>query len=150
MKKQFVTKSPEETEKLAAAIGANLRGGETIELLSDVGGGKTTFTRGLARGAGSKDAASSPSFTISNEYQATDFAIHHFDFYRLQDAGVVTHELHEKVHDPHDVVVVEWSAIVAHVLPDKRLKIGIQVLNETSRQFTINYPFRMRHLLKNI
>lgn len=150
MKKQFVTKSPEETEKIAASIGENLRGGETIELLSDVGGGKTTFTRGLAKGAGSKDAASSPSFTISNEYHAPKFAIHHFDFYRLQDAGVVTHELHEKVHDPHDVVVVEWSAIVEHVLPDKRVKIRIEVLSETSRQFTVEYPLRLRYLLKSV
>ncbi len=148
MKKQFVTKSPGETEMLAAKMGTSLRGGETIELLSDVGGGKTTFTRGLAKGAGSKDAASSPSFTISNEYHATDFVIHHFDFYRLQDAGVVTHELHEKVHDPHDVVVVEWSAIVEHVLPGKRLKINIEVLGETSRRFTIEYPFRLRYLLQ--
>ena len=47
--------SSEQTEQLAAKLGANLRGGEAIELVSDLGGGKTTFTRGLVRGSGSED-----------------------------------------------------------------------------------------------
>ena len=58
----------EQTELIAVAIGKRLRGGEMIELVSDLGGGKTTFTRGLARGAGSSDVVSSPTFTISKVY----------------------------------------------------------------------------------
>ena len=57
--------SIEDTERIAALLGSNLRGGELIELASDLGGGKTTFTRGLVRGGGSDDSVASPTFTIS-------------------------------------------------------------------------------------
>jgi tRNA threonylcarbamoyladenosine biosynthesis protein TsaE len=62
---KIVTNSPEQTIDVAKSIGARLKGGECIELTSDVGGGKTTFVRGLVSGAGSTDHVSSPTFTIS-------------------------------------------------------------------------------------
>ena len=61
--------SSEKTEQLAALLGARLRGGEVIALNSDLGGGKTAFVRGLARGIGSTDHVSSPTFTISRQYR---------------------------------------------------------------------------------
>ncbi len=70
--KPFITKNPAQTEAVGEKIGANLRGGETIELVSDVGGGKTTFVHGLARGFGSTDIVASPTFTISRQYGAGD------------------------------------------------------------------------------
>ena len=63
MKSSYISKSASDTEAYAEQIGNNLKGGEIIELISDLGGGKTTFVRGLARGMGSTDAVSSPSFT---------------------------------------------------------------------------------------
>src|ERR1700679_221405 len=106
---QTTSTKPEETIGLAAAIGGRLRGGEVIELASDLGGGKTTFVRGLAQGAGSGDTVSSPSFTLTNQYEAGDLTIYHFDFYRLLEAGIVRDELAEVLADPQAVVVVEWA-----------------------------------------
>ncbi len=135
----FITESVEETEKLAERLGQRLKGGEVIELSSDLGGGKTTFTRGLARGAGSTSHVSSPTFKISNTYKAPQFDIVHYDFYRLPDAGLMQHELAEILDDQNSVVVVEWSDVVRDVLPVKRLKIAIQAISDNRRQITVSY-----------
>lgn len=66
---QVMTDSASATETLGEAMGKRLRGSEVIELVSDLGGGKTTFVRGLARGLGSTDKVSSPTFTISQVYK---------------------------------------------------------------------------------
>ena len=136
------------TEKLGEQIGARLRGGEVIELVSDLGGGKTTLTRGLARGAGSADHVASPTFTISREYRTDKFVIHHFDFYRLHEAGVVADELRELVGDRQAVVIVEWSGIVRHVLPAEHLRIEITQTGEEARQLAVSYTPELGYLLE--
>src|SRR3989337_1220075 len=83
------TTSAIETEQLGEQIGKLLRGGELIELASDLGGGKTTMTHGLARGIGSSDPVASPTFTISREYTGGRLHIYHYDLYRLHEFGVV-------------------------------------------------------------
>jgi tRNA threonylcarbamoyladenosine biosynthesis protein TsaE len=96
---QTDTTGYEQTEQLAARLGRNLKGSEVFELISDLGGGKTTFVRGLACGMGSTDHVASPTFTISREYVAGELALFHFDFYRLSDPGVVAIELAEFIHE---------------------------------------------------
>jgi len=107
-------------------IGQQLKGGELIELIGDVGAGKTTFTKGVARGLQIDDDVQSPSFTISRVYDARDdLQLAHYDFYRLNEAGIMAHELAEVAKDSHTVTIVEWAAAVEHVLPDERLQIRI-------------------------
>lgn len=144
---QTVSTSLENTAKLAASLGARLRGGEVIELVSDLGGGKTAFVRGLAAGMGSSDKVRSPSFTISNVYAAGDLTLYHFDFYRLNDAGIVANELAEVVDDPKAVVAVEWASIVEDVLPAERLTIRIKTTGEFTREFTFTYPEKLKYLI---
>src|SRR6185312_5854101 len=81
--------SSDNTSDVAMKIGRKLQGGEVIELISDLGGGKTTFVRGLAKGMGSQDTVRSPSFTLSNEYRSGKLTLYHFDFYRLEDPGIM-------------------------------------------------------------
>lgn len=128
-----------ETEAIAESLGRSLKGGEVIELVSDLGGGKTAFTRGLAKGMGSSDTVSSPSFTISREYVApeTDLVMHHYDFYRLESAGIMADELADILSDPLNVAVVEWGEVVADILPTDRLTIQISKTSDTSRHFEI-------------
>lgn len=148
--KTITVKNARETEKVASHIGRNLKGGETIELLSDIGGGKTTFTRGLVSGAGSEDHVTSPTFTISNKYEAPQFDIYHFDFYRLPNAGIIEHQLHENVDVERDVTVVEWSDIVAHVLPEERLRIFITSTSDDEREIKLEFPTTLKYLLENV
>lgn len=111
-----------------------------IELVSDLGGGKTTFTRGLARGARSSDRVASPTFTINREYTCPHFKIVHFDFYRLSEPGVVANELAEVIGDPDCVTVVEWGDIVHGVLPDERCTIAITQTASGDREIACSYP----------
>lgn len=141
------TTTPEETEALAERIGQALRGGESIELISDLGGGKTAFVRGLARGIGSHDHVASPTFTVSREYTSKNLTLYHFDFYRLQEPGVMLAELAELLVDPRGVVVIEWSDIVQHILPEQRITIELTVTGETSRAIVITYPDVLQYLI---
>ena len=78
----FVCRSAEETKKLAATIGSVVRGGEILAFHSDLGGGKTTFVKGLAQGMGVKDIVQSPTFTLSQLHKADrGLELHHYDFY---------------------------------------------------------------------
>lgn len=138
--REITTSGPEETIRFATHVGQKLQGGECLELISDVGGGKTTFVRGITAGAGSSSHVSSPTFTISKVYETPKFNIAHFDFYRLQDAGMIDYEIEEVVHDGKAVIIVEWSEIVRHVLPKDRVQIQIKTKSENEREFTIRYP----------
>ncbi len=140
--------SASETEKYAEAIGSRLTGGEVIELVSDLGGGKTAFVKGLARGAGSKDHVTSPSFTLRNDYLAKGFSIAHFDFYRLSDPGILKDMLAEAMSDSGSVVVIEWGGIIDDILPDDRVKISIKVVGETRRLFEVDFPDRYKYLFE--
>lgn len=146
------TFSAAETEAFGEGIGRRLKGGEVIELSSDLGGGKTTLVRGLARGAGSADVVGSPTFTLSKVYQTARLQIHHFDFYRLAEAGIMHEELQELVDDPQLVVVVEWSDIVKDVLPAERLTINLKRTadHEDARQIIIECPDSLRYLIEGL
>lgn len=149
---QIQSLNVEQTEKLGKQIGRSLHGNETIELISDLGGGKTTFVRGLAEGAGSEDVVGSPTFMISKVYNARRFTIHHFDFYRLGEAGIVGDELDEVVNDPKAVVIVEWGDIVSTVLPTERVKIRIDRVasDEGARAFQISAPESLSYVLEGL
>jgi len=142
-----VSTSSDDTEQLGARLGKRLKGGEVIELVSDLGGGKTTFVRGLARGANSKDHVASPSFTISKVYKAPNFTIHHFDFHRLQAAGILEHELSQLLKDRSLVIVIEWADAIRHVLPQTRLTIKINSTGLQTRQFNFICAPELSYLL---
>lgn len=130
----------------AAAVGGKVNGGEVIVLVSDLGGGKTAFVKGLAHGMGSQDDVSSPSFTISNQYQAGTLTLYHFDLYRLQEPGIMRDELAETVADEQAVIVVEWGEIVADVLPAEHVTIRIAVQADDTRILECTYPESLQYL----
>ncbi|HUA13163.1 MAG TPA: tRNA (adenosine(37)-N6)-threonylcarbamoyltransferase complex ATPase subunit type 1 TsaE [Candidatus Sulfotelmatobacter sp.] len=136
-----------ELTAFAETIGSKLKGGEVIELVSDLGGGKTTFTKGLVAGAYIKANVTSPSFNIKNEYRGEKFTSYHYDFYRLNEPGIMASELAEATEDKNAVVIVEWSDIVKNVLPSQRLTITITVTGENSRKLNIKYPKSYSYLL---
>jgi tRNA threonylcarbamoyladenosine biosynthesis protein TsaE len=125
-------------KSFGAKLGGLLTGGEAIELVGDVGAGKTTFTKGLATGMSIDETVQSPSFTISRVYDAPNgVRLAHYDFYRLHDAGIMTDELHETLQDPTTVTVIEWAGIVEGVLPDDHMTIRIAATTETDRHVEI-------------
>lgn len=148
IQKELHSSSLEETELLGHNFGTNLRGGEVIELISDLGGGKTSLTRGIAAGFGSPDKVASPSFTLSKEYIAGDKRIAHFDFYRLHEAGIMKDEIAELVNDPSIVTIVEWADVVTDVLPDNRITITITYIDENERSLTYSLADEYSYILE--
>lgn len=108
-----------------------------IELIGDVGAGKTTFVRGLAEGLGIKEPVTSPSFTISKSYALPDGrTLTHYDFYRLNDPGLMAEDLAEKLNDKN-IVIIEWGESVANILPPNHVKISINYNDDNTREVTI-------------
>jgi tRNA threonylcarbamoyladenosine biosynthesis protein TsaE len=148
---QITSTGSADTIALGETLGANLSGGELVELHADLGGGKTTLTQGIARGLGSKDIVSSPTFTLSKVYKCRDgIEIHHFDFYRLTEPGVLKDQLGESLSSKSVVTIIEWSDIVADVLLEDRLSIELapRALDADERQVTIRYPESKADLIK--
>ncbi len=112
-----------------------------IELVGDVGTGKTTFTRGLAAGLGIVEPVTSPSFTLSKRYpfifKQTSGELIHYDFYRLNDPGIMREELIEALDSPHSIVVVEWGDSVADLLPASKIRLDLTLLEDGSRSVKI-------------
>ena len=81
-----ITKSPEQTELLGKKLAELLRPGDVIAYYGDLGAGKTAFTRGLAAGLGIREAVTSPTYTIVNEYLSGRMPLFHFDMYRLSSS----------------------------------------------------------------
>lgn len=117
----YVAHSLEEMNRFASELGRRCEGGEVLELVGDVGTGKTTFTKGFATGLGVTDDVQSPSFTISRFYAARDgLELHHYDLYRLVEPGIAQYDIAESVGDPKAVTVIEWGETVHGVLPANR------------------------------
>ena len=135
-----------QTEEFAVRLGTRLKGGEVIELAGDVGSGKTTFVRGLARGTGSIDQVSSPTFTVSQVYQGKNIRLYHFDFYRLDDVAMIQAALAETLEEDNAVVVLEWAEAVRGVLPPEHIRIEFKVTGEDSRSLEISIPQNIAYL----
>lgn len=116
---------------------ANLSAPAVIELIGDVGAGKTTFTRGLAAGLGIEEPISSPSFTISRFYQGEKFTLTHYDFYRLDDPGLMADDLAESIGDQNNITVIEWGESIADILPAEHYRIAIRYIDENTREVTV-------------
>lgn len=119
-------------------IGAILTGGEIIELIGDVGSGKTTLTKGIASGLGVTDNIQSPSFTISRVYKCpSNLNLAHYDFYRLNNAGIMTNEISESISDKKTITVIEWGNIIEKILPIDRISVKITTISESTREVEI-------------
>ena len=122
---EFITNSPEETEKIGAAIGKIIPAGTVLAYRGDLGAGKTAFTRGLARGLGFTEAVTSPTYTIVNEYLGGRLPLFHFDMYRLSSADDLFDIGWEDYLDRGGVCAVEWSENVRDALPPDAVTVTI-------------------------
>ena len=133
---EFTTNSPEETEKLGAALAKALKPGTIIAYRGDLGAGKTAFTRGLARGLGCRGMVTSPTYTIVNEYLGGRLPLFHFDMYRLHSSDDLWDIGWEDYLERGGVCAVEWSENVADAM-ENPITITIEKLGEDTRRITI-------------
>lgn len=133
---EFITHSPEETEKIGEALAKSLQPGTILAYRGDLGAGKTAFTRGLARGLGCKETVTSPTYTIVNEYLGGRLPLFHFDMYRLASSDDLWDIGWEDYLEREGVCAVEWSENVADAM-ENAVTVTIEKLGETTRRITI-------------
>lgn len=133
--------SPEETETFAAKLAGYLKAGDLLTLEGGLGAGKTTFTKGLAKGFGIKKMVNSPTFTILKQYTG-DLQLNHLDVYRLEnsdeDIGF------DELFAGDAVSVVEWAQFIEDYLPAERLEIIIKRTSEEARTIRL-HPIGVRY-----
>ncbi len=132
----FYTSSPEETEAIGQMLAQKLQPGTVIAFQGDLGAGKTAFTRGLARGLGSSDRVTSPTYTIVNEYLGGSMPLFHFDMYRLGSSDELFDIGWEDYLERGGICAVEWSENVSDAMEDA-LIVRIEKTGETSRTITL-------------
>lgn len=146
---QIDSSKQEDTLKIAEQFGRACKGGEIFLLASDLGGGKTTFTKGLTKGLGSTDIVSSPTFMVSRVYECRgSLKLHHFDFYRLNEGGVVAYELAEILEDKNNVIAIEWGGIVTGVVPQDHITVVMDrtAEGEDARKITVTIPEKFAYM----
>ena len=120
--KQVTLTDREKTIKLGEQIGRLFEASDVLVLDGDLGAGKTTFTKGLAKGLDIPDLIKSPTFTIIREYHDGRLPLYHMDAYRLENRGAEDLGL-EEYFDSDGVSVVEWAQFVEDELPADFLAI---------------------------
>ncbi len=115
--------SEEATIALGKRLGRKLQGGAVILLRGEIGAGKTTFVRGLARGAGYLGWVSSPTFAFIHSYRSKRLTVHHLDLYRLARGEDAELGLEELLADPRAAMVVEWPDAAGDMWPKDRLEV---------------------------
>lgn len=124
LKEGIVTRSASETEALGERLAKFLKSG-TVALLGDLGAGKTTFAKGLARGLGVKESVKSPSFNVCLTYRGELANFAHVDAYRLKSPEDFDALLLDEILPEPRLVCVEWPQIVAPALDCDALWIEI-------------------------
>lgn len=122
----------------AAASILNYAGTNKILLFyGDMGAGKTTLIKSLCERLGVVDAVTSPTFSIVNEYAGASGPLYHFDFYRLSNQTEALDMGYEEYFYSGNYCFIEWPEKIAGLIPDKYTRISIEILDERSRQITV-------------
>lgn len=132
---KHTVKNVEETYELAKRIADTLQGGEVILLNGDLGAGKTTFTKGLAKALGIEDEVTSPTFTILNVYEDGRLKLNHLDMYRVDSADELAELGIEDCFDDESVTVIEWNKFER--FDGKVIEINITPTGENERVFDV-------------
>lgn len=127
------TTNLEQSEQLAAKLAAAIKSPVLIELVGDLGGGKTAFVKALGKALGVEQTITSPTFNIHRSYKYPDGVLEHFDLYRLADDAIVLSELNDCIADTSAVVAVEWAEHFHGLQDQDHLTIEFRYLDENSR-----------------
>jgi tRNA threonylcarbamoyladenosine biosynthesis protein TsaE len=138
---EWLTRSADETFKVGAEIGAELKGGEILLLSGPLGAGKTIFAKGLASSLGiDPEEVTSPSFTLVNPYDAR-LRLYHIDLYRLDEGVTAAHavDLDDLLMDEQAVIVIEWAErLGSYRLPNSVWQVTISGDGDEARKISIS------------
>ena len=134
----FRTHSPEETQEVGVRIGCQLRPGDVVALIGDLGVGKTCLTQGIARGAGvyQDQTVNSPSYILINEYEG-EIPVYHIDLYRLQRLEDIVALGLEDYLEGDGICVIEWADRMGELLPESHIQVRITGEDEFTRAIEV-------------
>lgn len=144
---EVISKSAFQTEKIGEELGLKIleekkESAFVIGLRGDLGGGKTTFLKGLARGLGIDEMVLSPTFIIFRRYdlKSDNFKrFYHFDCYRIEsEEEIIALGFNEIISDSMNIVAIEWSERIEGILSDNRLKVEFEFVDEETRKISFN------------
>ena len=138
MEKLLHIASEKETERIGEAIGQAAEAGTVVALIGDLGTGKTTLTKSIARGLGVTETVTSPTFNIIREYKSGRIPLYHFDVYRIGDPDEMFELGYEEYFYGDGICVVEWADIIEELLPEDAVIIRIERgASEEEREYRI-------------
>jgi tRNA threonylcarbamoyladenosine biosynthesis protein TsaE len=140
----FLSHSPEQTVRFGVRLGELLKRGDVVCLAGDLGSGKTTLTQGIARGWGSLDQVTSPSFILINEYRRADHQrLFHLDAFRMSGAQEADLLGFEELLDGEGCMVIEWPERIEELIPEDRLWVSLRWVDELRRG--LNFSAKGNH-----
>jgi tRNA threonylcarbamoyladenosine biosynthesis protein TsaE len=140
--KKFITQSPQETIQKASDFAKELKAGDIVLLEGELGAGKTTFVKGLAKGLKAKmDKVVSPTFVLMNVYKGR-IPIYHFDLYRLERPEEIASLNIDEYLGAEGVAVIEWPKRLGDQMPQNTYLIELKHKNELEREICVSSPLK--------
>src|SRR6056297_1491552 len=156
---KIVTNNVKETQKIGQKIGQiiknislNLDTALVISLEGDLGGGKTSFMQGFARGLSLDQKILSPTFIICRQYELSESSfesLYHCDYYRLDQEENKEVGFDSFFSNPKNLVVVEWGNKIKPMIPEQSLTIKFDFKEKEKRVITIIDSFKIIDSLNN-
>lgn len=135
---EITTKSADETKAAGYKFGGTLKRGDVILLYGDLGSGKTTFVKGVARSLGITEEITSPTFVFCKKYRIDGYLLAHYDCYRVgseEDAEAIG--LKEDLSHPDDILLIEWPENISNLVPNNVKKVEFEYKSENERSIEI-------------
>ena len=154
MKQEYITNSPEQTKKIGKESAKEIlkekssftkitkdKGAFVIALKGELGGGKTCFLQGFAKGLGIKDKILSPTFVILKKFKFAKGKkfqyFFHIDCYRIQKPKeLLDLSFKEIISNPHNIIVIEWAERIQNIMPKNSVWIKFEFINDRTRKIT--------------
>jgi len=134
---KFQSNSETETREIGFRLGKKIKRGDVVCLYGELGSGKTTMVKGIAKALGiSERDITSASFSIIVEYDS-DIPFYHIDLYRVENDEVASLGLHEYI-GMEGISVIEWAERAEKEIPDNRIKVTLKYTGENSREIWVD------------
>lgn len=138
--RKITIKNEKDTREFGEQLAHDFKEGDVLALMGDLGTGKTTLTKYIARELGIMDAITSPTFTIINEYYGGRLPLYHFDVYRLNGIDEMLDLGYEEYFFGEGICIVEWAEKIEKLLPENTKTIKIDYgENPDERIYTCDF-----------
>ena len=144
---EVISRSAEQTRRVGMRLGGLLQPGDVVQLIGELGSGKTTFVQGISAGWGSLDPVSSPTFVLVNVYRRLDHQhLFHLDAYRLSGAQEAW-DLDLDTMLESGILLIEWADRIQEALPAECLSARLTYVDENQRDLLVEAHGRRYEIL---